>query len=227
MVDPVQASKDFANQRGGVPLSENPYTPLAPASASSGTPATSSSTEPEDAAVPSSIMDTLNKLAGYLPAMLAVLAVNAVALVALSIVVIIFIVKRSGTGKRGRRGLATAVPLGRRGSRAPSPYPHAYEPVDTQGADDVPFTTSRPVDSEDAQFTPPMPAFHADGSTSRPVAPGLRPHSMMTTSSMGGIPRAYRASAASDATAFMPPSPGFLQADNGKWPTESRPKSIA
>lgn len=233
LVDPNQASADFHSVRGGSPSTNITYNAsnVSSSSTSGSIPNSGSNTDSNNLTVPTSITDSLNKITNFIPAILGILAINTVVLLVVCGVGIYALIRRAGKGRKGKRG-TTAVPLGRRGSRAPTPFPHVYEPVDTEGeAEDPPFNPPQPVDvinSDDTPFTRPIPAFHADGVViPRPIAPGLRPYSMMTSSSMGGIPRTYRASAASDATAFTPPSPGFLQTESGKWMADDRPKSIA
>jgi saccharopepsin len=152
LVDPDQASADFASSRGSVARNNITYNAANSTATASGRTTVSLSDD---------ITNTLNKITTYFPIMLAVLGLNALVILLLAIAAFIFIWRRrngSSALKRGTARRLTPYPLEAVSTDSfvpPGPMqsgsqPHAYEPVSM-------------VLSEDT-FVPPVPAFHHDGS---------------------------------------------------------------
>ncbi|KAL1755442.1 aspartic peptidase domain-containing protein [Schizophyllum commune] len=123
IVDPNEASKEFASQRNTSPRSGISY------SAQSVEQASMSVTVSGDVA------STLDKLTTYLPAMLAIMALNAVVLLALGVSGMVYLCRqkrrRSVMGRTGRR--MSPMPMNPRHSYIAGvpahEQPHSYEPV--------------------------------------------------------------------------------------------------
>jgi len=151
IVDPNQASKEFATARGTVP--RNITYSAANSTATSGRTTVSLS---------DNITNTLNKITTYFPIMLAILGLNAVVILLLAIAAFIYLFRRrnvpSVRNRRNARRL-TPVQLGAMSTDTFTPpleslqsgtSDHAYQPVSMALTDDT--------------FIPPTPAFHYDGS---------------------------------------------------------------
>jgi len=216
IVDPNQASQEFHSVRGGTAASNITY------NASNTTSTTGDSTT---FSVSNSVADSLSKLVDYIPVMLGILGLNAVVLVIVAVVGITYLLRRKRKGKKNRSssGGLNSMPLNNPSTPSPRPFSTAtYEPVNT--AANMP---------EDMPFEPPQPAFHGEGGGAR-LRPqnggGQRPYSMNSPGMPPAAampPREYRVStAASDMTAFDPPSPQYLRGDGSKGDGD-RPKSIA
>jgi saccharopepsin len=152
LVDPNQASEEFASARGSVARSNITYSAANSTATASGRTTVSLSDD---------ITNTLNKITTYFPIMLAVLGMNALVILLLAIVALIFICRR-------RNGPSA---LKRRTARRLTPYP--LEPLSTDAFDSPPepmqpsslshgYEPVSMVLSEDT-FIPPSPAFHYDG----------------------------------------------------------------
>jgi len=149
IVDPDQASKDFATARGTVARTNITYNAANSTAAASDT---TSVTLSED------ITDTLHKITIYFPIMLAVLGLNVVVILLLAIAAFIYLFRRrnvrSARNRRNARPLQlnamstdTLTPPSESLQRGTS---HTYQPVSIALTDDT--------------FVPPSPAFHYDGS---------------------------------------------------------------
>jgi len=143
LVDPNQASVDFHALRGGTPQNNITYN-VTPSSADGTTTINVSA-------------DTLNKVAQYLPAMLAVMALNAVVLVVLVIMGAILLCRRRPKSRaRKVPGRLSPMPMGSVAAPSNSPRisdavppPHTYQPVSM-------------ALTEDTLFVPPSPAFKGE-----------------------------------------------------------------
>jgi saccharopepsin len=151
LVDPNQASGEFASARGSVARNNITYSEANSTATASGRTTVSLSDD---------IINTLDKITTYFPIMLAVLGLNALVILLLAIVAFIFICRRrngpSALKRRTARRL-TPYPLGTLspGSFVPPPEPiqsgspsHDYEPVSMALSEDT--------------FIPPSPAFYHD-----------------------------------------------------------------
>jgi saccharopepsin len=156
LIDPNEASKDFATARGSVARTNISYNSINSATSSSGRTTVSLS---------DSITDTLNKINTYFPVMLAILGLNALVFLLLAIAVFIYIYRhRSASSYLQRRRTARRLtpmpmPLGTMSSDTFTPPPlesmqrlsshHDYEPVSMALIGDT--------------FAPPSPAFRQSG----------------------------------------------------------------
>jgi hypothetical protein len=149
LVDPNQASKDFAAARGSVARNIT-YNAANSTVAASGTTTVS---------LPEDITNTLNKITIYFPIMLAILALNAVVILLLAIAAFIYLFRRRNV--RPARNRRNARPLQLEAMSTDTFTPpseslqrgtsrHTYHPVSLALTDDT--------------FVPPSPAFHYDGS---------------------------------------------------------------
>lgn len=150
IVEPNQASKDFAAARGTVARTNITYNAENSTAATSGTTTVSLS---ED------ITKTLNKITTYFPIMLAILGLNAVVILLLAIAAFIYLFRRRSV--RPARNRRNAQPLQLEAMSTDTFTPpseslqrgnsrHTYQPVSLALTDDT--------------FVPPSPAFHNNGS---------------------------------------------------------------
>jgi hypothetical protein len=157
IIDPNQASADFASVRGTKANTNITYN-VSPNVGSGSTVATSQS-----------LSSTLDKLNTYIPAMLAIMALNALVIVLLIVFGIVYLCRGRRRGSdRKNRGRASPIPLNpvspdfRLSEQSNMAKPHTYEPVSMAISEDT--------------FVPPSPAFRK-GSTS-----GTRPYSYQPAS---------------------------------------------
>ena len=104
-VDVLQASVDFHKLRGGTPLTESPFNAANISNASPSPSSVSSSTDTGDLTIPSSVIDNLNKITAYIPAILAFLALNSLVLLLVAIVGIVIFLRRNSRSKKGIKGM--------------------------------------------------------------------------------------------------------------------------
>lgn len=141
LVDPTQASVDFHNIRGGTPNSNITY------NAANSTDGSTTVSLSDD------VVQILDKIGKFFPAMLAVIAFNALILLVLVIIgVVLLCKKRRPKISRKTKGRMSPVPLNRT-SRFGAESIHAYEPVSMALSEDT--------------FVPPMPAFRGDNAQSK------------------------------------------------------------
>ena len=164
LVDPNEASKEFHSARGGSASSNITYKAKAVSTTNaSGDSSSSSVTTSSD------ITDTINKLATYIPAMLAVMALNALVILILAVAAIIYMLRRRNKN-RSRRvniGRASPMPLQRTSSFGP---PSGSDPLGTYQPVSMALT-------EDT-FVPPTPAFSKPGFEGNIMRAGDRPKSV-------------------------------------------------
>ncbi|KAI9000949.1 acid protease [Trametes punicea] len=163
LVDPNQASQEFHKARGGTPSGNITYN-AQNVSSSSGAAVTSSTGT--SVQLSSELADTLNKLQGYFPAMLAVMALNALVLLVLTGAAILYLCRRRGKARARRNpGRASPLPLQRTSSfgMVGEVEPHVYQPVSMALTEDT--------------FVPPSPAFSKPGFGDS-LRPGDRPKSV-------------------------------------------------
>jgi hypothetical protein len=150
IVDPNQASEEFAAARGTVARSNITYNAANSTAAASGTTTVSLSAD---------ITNTLNKITTYFPIMLAILGLNAVVILLLAIAAFIYLFRRRNVRSPRNRRNARPLQLDAMSTdtfTAPSESlqrgtsHHTYHPVSLALTDDT--------------FVPPSPAFHQDGS---------------------------------------------------------------
>lgn len=159
LIDPNEASEDFAAARGSVARTNISYNSINSATASSGRTTVSLS---------DTITDTLNKINTYFPIMLAILGLNALVILLLAIAAFIYICRRRSASSLQRRTVRRLTPmpmhLGEMSSdtftqplESTQPYSshRDYEPVSMALTDDT--------------FAPPSPAFRQTGSKGRPL----------------------------------------------------------
>jgi saccharopepsin len=159
LVNPNQASSEFASARGSVPRNNITYHAVTSTATASGSMTTSLSNE---------ITMTLNKITTYFPIMLAVLGLNVLVILLLAIAAFIFIFRRrpsssARVGRKARRLTPYPLQVVSTDSFVPPPEPsqpsqpsslsHAYQPVSMAFSEET--------------FVPPSPAFHAGGSGGR------------------------------------------------------------
>lgn len=154
LIDPVQASVEFHNVRGGTPNTNITYNV---SDSGSGSTTVTLSTD---------VATALENLSKYLPAILGVMALNALVLIVLVIVGIVLLCRRRGKNLRARKtpGRLSPMPMGNPSvavdSGFPRDVPHTYQPVSM-------------ALSEDTLFVPPTPGFKND-----PSRFGDRPNSI-------------------------------------------------
>jgi len=160
LVDPNEASKDFAAARGSVARTNITYNATdSTAAAASGTTVSLSD----------NITNVLNKLNNYIPIMLALLGLNALVILLLAIAAFIYIYRRrSASSVLKRRAARRLTPMPLEAVSTDSFTPplrpslqrsshHTYEPISLALTDDT--------------FVPPSPSFHG-------FKAGLRPQSV-------------------------------------------------
>ena len=153
LIDPLQASVEFHNVRGGTPNTNITYS----VSDSGSTTSVSLSTD---------VATALDNLSKFLPAILGVMALNALVLIVLIIGGIILLCRRRGKNVRARK-----IP----GRLSPMPMGNPIGAMDSGFSRDVPHTY-QPVSlalTEDTLFVPPTPGFKND-----PSRFGDRPNSI-------------------------------------------------
>jgi len=164
IVDPNQASLEFATVRGSVARSNITYHV---------TPTPNGGTVSAEA----DLTSTLDKLSMYIPAMLAIMALNAVVVILLIIVAIVYLCRRRQGGASARKNRGRSSPMPLNPIATGSSQAHTYEPVSMALTEDtyVPtspgfhkgsFSGKRPrsyqptsVAMSEDSFVPPMPAF--------------------------------------------------------------------
>lgn len=247
LVDPDQASVDFANIRGGTPKTNITYQGLNGAAAM---PSFNISAD---------VNQTLERISRYLPAMLAVVALNALILIIMAIVgLFVWCRRRSPKNKRRVNGRLSPMPMNPRhsyvaGSGIPPPdASHVYEPVLTTGDDAPPRNHQGGISASRDVFAPSnLRDSYMTGASGlpSPMQPNLMPpdataipqdipfstarlnrgrHNYMSDLPSPTRPHVYEpvSMALTDDT-FVPPSPPFLNAEGSKVIPGDRPKSIA
>lgn len=141
IVDPDEASAEFASIRGGTAKTNITYNA-----------SNSSSASPSTVTLSAHLEDTLNKVGQYFPAMLAIMALNAVVLILLCVIGIVFLVQRrrrasASIKRRSNPGRLSPMPMNPLDSSYIPPT-HVYQPVSMALTDDT--------------FVPPSPAFRKD-----------------------------------------------------------------
>jgi len=157
LVDPNEASKDFAAARGSIARTNITYNAInSTAAAASGT----------TVSISDDITNVLNKLNSYIPIMLALLGLNALVILLLVIAAFIYIYRRrsaSSVLKRRTARRLTPMPLEALSTDSFTPplrpslqrsSQHTYEPVSVAVTDDT--------------FVPPSPPFHGSKAGVRP-----------------------------------------------------------
>jgi saccharopepsin len=148
IVDPNQASKEFAAERGTVARTNITY------NAANSTEAASTTVSLSD-----DLANTLNKINTYFPIMLAILGLNAVVILLLAIAAFIYLFRRRNTPSARSRRNARPLQLATMSTDTFTPPSeslqrgtshHSYQAVSMALTDDT--------------FVPPSPAFHHDGS---------------------------------------------------------------
>ncbi|KAH0839755.1 aspartic peptidase domain-containing protein [Lanmaoa asiatica] len=154
LIDPVQASVEFHDVRGGTPNTNITYNV-----SNSGSGATTVTLSTDAATA----VETLSK---FLPVVIGIMALNALVLIVLVIVGIIWLCRRRGKNVQTRKtpGRLSPMPMdnfsGTRDSELSGEVPHTYQPVSM-------------ALTEDTLFVPPTPGFKSD-----PSKFGDRPNSM-------------------------------------------------
>lgn len=156
LVDPNAASTEFHKARGGTASGNITYNAqnVSSSSTSATAAAASGGTSVE---LSDELSSTLNKLQGYLPALLAVMALNALVLLVLAGAGIAYMCRRRGKARARRNpgrqsGAASPMPLQRTssfGMPGGSGDTHIYQPVSMALTEDT--------------FVPPSPAFSKGG----------------------------------------------------------------
>ncbi|KAI0307099.1 acid protease [Multifurca ochricompacta] len=151
LVDPNQASKDFAAARGSTARANITYNAANSTAAASGRTTVSLSDD---------ITNTLNKITIFIPIMLAVLGLNALVILLLAIAAFIYLCRRrNATSARNRRTARRLTPLPLEAMSTHSFAPHEYL---QHGSSQHVYQPVSMALSEDT-FVPPSPAFHHDG----------------------------------------------------------------
>jgi len=231
LIDPNEASEDFARARGSQPRTNITYNVASPeivGAASDGVSASQS---------------TLDRLNTLLPIMLGVMGLNALVLLALIILAIVYLCrkKQSRAARRARRQSALPMPMGSMNNVEAAEPTHQYEPVmndERQIPQSPSFHSSRSIHSmarpqdsrpvsnaypqslggtpgnvKDDPFQTPPPSFQRDRGFER----GMRPHSsyqpINTQAAQIGVHPPVPHSAPANDESFVPPSPGFFRHD--------------
>ncbi|KAG7096969.1 hypothetical protein E1B28_004366 [Marasmius oreades] len=200
LVNPDQASKDFAKARGGTAKTGITYT------ASNETMAAPSSTS---VILSADVANAIAKIGQFFPAILGLVALNAVVLLGLIILAIVLLcrkrkknMRKPDSRIRTPLGRMSPMPLTRPSSSAAydnEPAPHTYEPVSMALTEDT--------------FVPPSPGFRKyDGSRPKSYAATVRSRKDST----------YLDNSHSEDAIFGPPSPVSRDLQKG---TSSRPAS--
>jgi saccharopepsin len=157
LVDPNQASAEFASARGSVPRNNITYNAVSSTATVSGSTTVSLSDE---------ITKTLNKITTYFPIMLAVLGLNALVILLLAIAAFIFIFRRRRISsarieRKARRLTPYPLQVVSTDSFVPPPDSEQSQPLQPGSLSHVYHPVSMAL-SEDT-FVPPSPAFHSGG----------------------------------------------------------------
>ena len=231
LIDPNEASADFARLRGSQPRTNITYNVASPqviGAASDGVTGSGA---------------TLDRLNTLIPIMLGVMGLNALVLLALIILGFVYICRRkkSRAARRARRQEATPMPMSPMDNVEAVEPTHQYEPV-MDDVDEQPGhpsspsihsfnsmgrpQSSRPVSNVYPQslgafpgtlrdpFKTPPPSFQRD---SRGIERGIRPHSSYqpidTQVARINAQMSPPVSAPADVESLVPPSPGFFRRD--------------
>jgi len=227
LIDPNEASADFARIRGTQPRTNITYNVASPeviGAASDGVTSTEA---------------TLDRLNTLIPIMLGVMGLNALVLLSLIVIGIVYVCwrKKSRAARRARRQDVTPMPMSSMENAEAAEPTHQYEPVmsDEQLTPQSPSVLSfdsmgrpqswRPVSNAPSQafssfpgnlrdpFKTPPPSFQRD---SRGVERGIRPHSSyqpIDTQVARINAHLSPTSAPADDGSLAPPSPGFFRRD--------------
>jgi len=230
LIDPNEASGDFARVRGSQPRTNITYNVASQGVVGSASDGVSAS------------QTTMDRLDTLIPIMLGVMGINALVLLTLIILAVVYICrkKRSRAARRARRQSPLPVPMGSMNDAEAAEHTHRYEPVvnDERQMPQSPSVhsphsthpitrpqSSRPVSSiypqslggipgsvRDDPFKTPTPSLQRDRGLER----GMRPYSYQTIDTQvaqmnihSPVPR----SAPADDESFVPPSPGFFRRD--------------
>lgn len=228
LIDPNEASGDFARIRGSQARTNISYTVASSDVVGAGSGSVSAS------------QATLDRLDTLIPIMLGVMGLNALVLLTLIILAIVYICrkKRSRAARRAGRESALPVPMSSTNNVEAGEPAHQYEPViyDEQQIPQSPSVHStnsmtrsqgsRPVSNvypqslggiprsvRDDPFKTPPPSLQRDRGLER----GLRPHStyqpINTQLAQMSVHPPVPHSAPADDESFVPPSPGFFRRD--------------
>ena len=223
LIDPNEASGDFARIRGSQPRTNITYNVASTQVIGAASGGVTSET-------------TLDRLNTLIPIMLGVMGLNAVILLALVILAIVYICrkKRSRAARRARAQGAMTMSMSSMNNAETAGHTHQYEPVvnDEQQIPHSPsvyslrsaYSTSRPQSSrpvsnaypqslggvsgitKDDPFKTPPPSFRGGRGLER----GIRPHSSYQPTD---VPSPVSHSAPVDEESLVPPSPGFFRRD--------------
>ncbi|KAI0693590.1 aspartic peptidase domain-containing protein [Cytidiella melzeri] len=165
LVDPNKASAEFHQLRGGAAATNITYN--AANSTTSSSPETSSASG--SLTVSGDAADTINKLAVYLPAMLAIMALNALVILLLVVAAFVYMFRRRGAGggkTRTRKipGRMTPMPMN------PTSTASSASSVLMPGSSEPAYQPVSMALTEDTLFVPPSPAFSKDGTKIRPMS---------------------------------------------------------
>lgn len=228
LIDPNEASGDFARVRGSQPRTNITYNVASQAVVGSASDSVSAS------------QTTMDRLDTLIPIMLGVMGLNALVLLTLIILAIVYICrkKKSRAARRARRQSPPPVPMGSMNDVEAAERTHRYEPVmnDERQMPQSPSVhslhsthsttwpqSSRPVSSvypqslggipgtiRDDPFKTPPPSLQRDRDR------GMRPHSYQpinTQVAQMNVHPPVPHSAPADDESFAPPSPGFFRRD--------------
>ena len=230
LVDPNEASGDFARIRGSQPRTNITYNVASPEVVGVASDDVSAS------------QDILDRLSTLIPVMLGVMGLNALVFLTLIILAIVYICrkKKSRAARRAGRQSALPMPMSSMNDAEVAEPTHRYEPVvnDEQQIPPSPSVHSlhstysitrshgsRPVSNtypqslggipknmKDDPFKTPPPSFQRD---LRGLERGVRPHSsyqpINTQVAQMGIHPPVPRSAPAENESFVPPSPGFFR----------------
>jgi len=233
LIDPSEASGDFARIRGSKPRTNITYNVVSSDAMGAASDGVSAS------------QVTLDKLDTLIPIMLCVMGLNALILLALVALTIVYICrkKQSRVARRAKRQSILSLPMGSMNNTGGTEPPHQYEPVmkdEKQSPSVHSFhptdsmlrpQSSRPVSTAYPQSLVGIPETVNDDPFRAPPSPfqmRMRPHSSYqptnTQSAHVNVYPPVPRSTPTDDESFAPPSPGFLRHE---FPSGSRDNLIS
>ena len=163
LVDPNKASAEFHQLRGGSAATNITYNAANATSTSGGV--SSGNSASTSVALSDDLVNTLNTIGNFMPAVLALVALNALVLILLAVGGLVYLLRRRSRKVRARKNPGrsmTPMPMSDVGNLPStygdlSPGGHTYQPVSMALTEDT--------------FVPPSPAFSKDGSSKlRPIS---------------------------------------------------------
>jgi len=218
LIDPNEASADFARIRGSQPRTNITYNVASPDVVGAESDGVSAS------------QTTLDRINTLLPIMLGVMGLNALVLLSLVILAVVYICKKrqSRAARRARRQNTLPMPMSPMDNVEAAEPTHQYEPVmnDEHRSPQSPSVhafQSRPTSNAYPQslggvsgtdpFRTPPPSFQRNSNFEREIRPHSSYQPINTQVAHRSVLSSAPGSTPVEDESFAPPSPGFLRRD--------------